>query len=181
VGEKIITCLMSITISPVFNVEILKPQHNVPPKNGPNDCAIAKSFILGIDGVLALANKYGQNHPFAHSPSFLLLYVPQNLTSASTPMSLCLIPTCNVFTPVVTSIFSSSGNMCSRIPLSIACSTIWKTPYFTTVLAAIAPAPEFTISAIKLSAPKAPVMPSATPSTSGAPTKAKVVKRTASR
>jgi hypothetical protein len=49
------------------------------------------------------------------------------------------------------------------------------------VEAAMAPAPELTISLMKESAPKAEVMPSAAPSTRGPPTKAKVVKRTASR
>lgn len=48
------------------------------------------------------------------------------------------------------------------------------------VLPMIVPAPEDTISEMKLSAPNAPVTPSLIPSTRGAPTKANVVKRTAS-
>ena len=96
-------------------------------------------------------------------------------------MSLCLTPTCRLFTFVVCSIFSSSGNKCSMMPLSIACSTIWNTLYLITVLPTMVSAPEPTISEMKLSAPNAPVTPSLMPSTKGAPTKAKVVKRTASR
>lgn len=90
------------------------------------------------------------------------------------------MPTCKLFTFVVCSIFSSSGNMCSNMPLSIACSTIWNTLYLMTVLPKITPAPEFTISDTKLSAPKAPVTPSLIPSTKGVPTNAKVVKSIAS-
>ena len=47
------------------------------------------------------------------------------------------------------------------MPLSMACSTIWKTEYFRIVEAAMAPAPELIISAIKESAPNDEVTPSA--------------------
>lgn len=154
---------------------------NVPPRKGPKHCAIAKSFDRGTEGVRALAKRYGQNQPFSMACRSCAGRTPTKRRSASTPMSLCLTPTCKLFTSVVTSIFSSSGSMCSKIPLSIACSTIWKTEYLSTVLAAIAPAPLFTISAMKLSAPNVLVTLSAAPSTSGPPTKAKVVKSTASR
>ena len=44
---------------------------DIPPTNGPKNCATAKSFALGTCGVLALANRYGQNQPLAQSCVFL--------------------------------------------------------------------------------------------------------------
>ena len=46
-------------------------QGDIPPTKGPKNCATAKSFALGTCGVLALANKYGQNQPLAQSCVFL--------------------------------------------------------------------------------------------------------------
>lgn len=108
-------------------------------------------------------------------------YGPCMRISASTPISLCFMLTCNDLAVVVRIVFSTSGRTCSRTPLSIACSTIWKTPYLTMVLPLMKPAPEDITSEMKCSAPKELVTTSLTPSTSGAPIMAKVPKRAASR
>ena len=128
-----------------------------------------------------LAKRYGQNQPLSYAKEFTAGYMPTNLMSASTPMSLCLMDTCRLLVLVVRIVRSTSGRTCSRMPLSIACSTIWKTPYFTIMLPVMKPAPDETISEIKVSAPKTSVTTLLAPSTKGPPTTAKVVKSTASR
>lgn len=128
-----------------------------------------------------LAKRYGQNQPLSYANEFAVGYVPTNLISAATPMSLCLIDTCKLLTLVVRMVRSTSGRICSSTPLSIACSTIWKTPYFTIILPVMKPAPDEMISEMKVSAPKTSVTTLLAPSTRGPPTTAKVVKSTASR
>jgi len=67
--------------------------------------------------------------PFSIDPELTEPVGRNNWIFASTSMSLCFTAHWRVLIEVVLSIFSCSGNICSRMPLSIACSIIWNRAY----------------------------------------------------
>ena len=67
--------------------------------------------------------------PFSIEAAFTELVARNSCKLVSTSISLCFTEHWRVRMDVVFNIFSCSGNICSRIPLSIACSIIWNRAY----------------------------------------------------
>ena len=154
---------------------------NLPTGYGLNNCAIAKSSIRLITGVRELVDRYGANQSLSQAIELTARYPPCIRISASTPMSLCLMRTCNVLAVVVRIVLSTPDGTCSSTPSATTYSTISKTPCSTRVLLVMNPLTEDTTSETKWSAPKLLATRSLMPSTSCAPTIANVPARAASR
>lgn len=95
-------------------------------------------------------------------------------------MSLCFTAHWRVLMDVVLNIFSCSGNICSRIPLSIACSIIWNRAYFATMLFT----KKSVIGSMTVEANVSPTAPPSrfpVPSSNGPPITENVANRAASR